>query len=455
MTSSNEKIGILIFEKSTAIKKQVQRVTSNNIEKIDSCRELNTFISRAEKNNYNLILITSERIRQNKISTIRAIRTVLTKNPTNQIIILSEQNDMMITMESLKAGSYQYAMLPVPDNELILLLNTALETKPSVIKENTSHKYQDRLLEIIGASKEMQLVYEQIKQAADSTIPVLILGETGTGKDLVALTIHRLSALHDNPYLPVNLGALPSELIASELFGHEQGAFTGASNQHTGVFEQGKDGTVFLDEIDSIDEKVQISLLRLLENSKFKRLGGKKLVTTNSRLIAASNEDLEELVSKGSFRSDLFYRLDVFRITLPALREKKSDIAIIANELIIKYSRKYKKKISSISAEALEALMNSNWPGNVRELKNVIQRAVLVSKSKILKLEDLPERFHKGMDKDTFIKIPLGSKLSEVEKEIIIQTLALCQNNKKETAERLGISRRALYNKLSRFNLLV
>ena len=364
MTGPKEQIRLLIFEKSTSIKKQVKRVLSEKIEHLESCKDLSVFQRKIEKTNYNLILITTERLRQNKISTLKAIRDLLSKNPTNQVIILAEKSDITIAMESIKAGSYQYAVLPVPDDELTLLLNTALETKPSVIEEYRKPKQQDRLLEIIGSSNSMQIVYEQIKQAASSHIPVLILGETGTGKDLVAQTIHRLSKLHENPYLPVNLGALPSELIASELFGHEQGSFTGALNQHTGVFEQAKEGTVFLDEIDSIDEKVQVSLLRLLENNKFKRLGGRKLVTTNSRLIAASNENLEELVDKGSFRSDLYYRLDVFRITLPALRDRKSDIAIIANELILKYSRMYKKRITAISNEALESLMNSNWPGN-------------------------------------------------------------------------------------------
>jgi DNA-binding NtrC family response regulator len=453
MSSNGKHIRILIFEKSSSIKKQVLSVFSNDVELIENCREVNSFLSKSQKNSYNIILITSERIRQNKLSSLNAIRTVLSNNPASQIIVLSEQEDMILAMESLKAGSYQYAILPVPDNELRLLLNTALETKPSVIKESGSNKYQDRLLEIIGASPEMQTVYEQIKQAAGSQIPVLILGETGTGKDLVAQTIHRLSNLHDNPYLPVNLGALPTELIASELFGHEQGAFTGALNQHTGVFEQGKNGTVFLDEIDSIDEKVQVSLLRLLENNKFKRLGGKTYVTSNSRLIAASNENLEELVNKGSFRSDLFYRLDVFRITVPTLKERRTDIPIITNELILKYSRKYKKRINTISSDALDSLINSNWPGNVRELKNVIQRAVLVSKSEVLELDDLPERFKKAAEVEKVIQIPIGIKLSEVEKEIIIRTLALCRNNKKETADILGISRRALYNKLKRFNI--
>ncbi|MBL1213328.1 MAG: sigma-54-dependent Fis family transcriptional regulator [Ignavibacteriae bacterium] len=453
MANSKEQLRLLIFEKSTTIKKQVKRILSEKIEHLENCKELNVFQRKVEKTNYNLILITTERLLQNKIGTLKAIRTLLSKNPTNQIIILADKSDITIAMESIKAGSYQYAILPVPDDELILLLNTALETKPSVIEEYTQPKHQDRLLEIIGSSQNMQVVYEQIKQAAGSHIPVLILGETGTGKDLVAQTIHRLSKQHENPYLPVNLGALPSELIASELFGHEQGAFTGALNQHVGVFEQAKEGTVFLDEIDSIDEKVQISLLRLLENSKFKRLGGRKLVTTNSRLIAASNENLEALVDKGSFRSDLYYRLDVFRITLPSLRDRKSDIAIIANELILKYSKMYKKRISTISNEALESLINYNWAGNVRELKNVIQRAVLVCKTDILELNDLPDRFRLGNDKSDTIKVPLGTKLSEAEREIVLQTLSLCGNNKKETAEKLGISRRALYNKLKRFGI--
>jgi transcriptional regulator with PAS, ATPase and Fis domain len=282
----------------------------------------------------------------------------------------------------------------------------------------------------------------------------LLVGETGTGKDLAALTIHRQSEREHLPYLPVNLGSLPRELVASELFGHERGSFTGASKQHLGVFERGSTGTVFLDEIDAIDEKVQISLLRLLEQKKFTRLGGKKMIRTDARVIVASNEDLEELVRKGNFREDLYFRLDIFRITMPPLRDRIEDIPVLTEKFLAVFNRAYQKNIQDIEPECLSQLQDWEWPGNVRELKNVLQRAVLLSEGKKLLMQHLPVRFQKVKEMPHTISLNIGTPLNEMEKEIIKKTLVLAQDNRTQAARLLGITRRALYNKLKKHGLM-
>jgi len=306
---------------------------------------------------------------------------------------------------------------------------------------------------MIGQSRAMQEVYRRIEQAAMTDIPVLLLGETGTGKDMAACAIHAMSDRAAGAYIPVNLGALPRELIASELFGHEKGAFTGAAGMHQGKFEQARGGDVFLDEIDTIDESIQVALLRLIENKTFQRIGGTRFHTTDARVLVASNQDLEQAVREGKFRKDLYYRLDVFRIELPPLRERGEDIDVLVKAFLRQYAGAFHKKIVGVSREFLDLLHEYEWPGNVRELKNVIQRAVLVCSGRVLGPEHLPGRFVETKERPERMTLEVGMSLAEMEREMIHRTLEVTGNNRKRTAQMLGISRHALYNKLARYGL--
>jgi two-component system NtrC family response regulator len=301
----------------------------------------------------------------------------------------------------------------------------------------------------------MQKVYEQIRQAASTDVPVLILGETGTGKELIARAVHLESDQRGGPYIPVNLGAIPTELVGSELFGHERGAFTGAVERNKGRFEQAEGGTLFLDEIGTIDEKMQVSLLRIIEQKEFCRLGSARAVPANVRLVAASNEDLSALARQGKFREDLYYRLDVFRISVPALRERRGDVALLIQTFLRRYGEAFGKRVAGISSECMAILESYGWPGNVRELKNVIQRAVLVCTGETLLPQDLPPRFLNGknLTRETETVFEVGTTLDRVEREMIVRTLEAAGNNRTRAAELLGISRRALYNKLQKHNL--
>lgn len=312
---------------------------------------------------------------------------------------------------------------------------------------------------IIAISLPMRTVIQRITEAASADIPVLITGETGTGKDMVAAAIHKRSNRKDKAYIPVNTGAMARELIASELFGHEKGAYTGASETRRGFFEQADGGTIFLDEISTMDEKTQVSLLRILEEKTFRRVGGEKDIQVDVRVIAATNENLEEAVKERRFREDLYYRLDVFRINLPPLRARPGAVTLLTDHFVSYFDSLYKKNVRMVSPETYRCLRRYPWPGNVRELKNVIQRAVLMAKGEELTPELIPARIREAAglstnaDPQTF-PIHVGMTLQVVEKEFIAMTLASTGGNKKEAAAILGISRRALYNKLKRYGLL-
>jgi transcriptional regulator with PAS, ATPase and Fis domain len=311
---------------------------------------------------------------------------------------------------------------------------------------------------IIAASLPMQAVVEGILNAAAVDVPVLITGETGTGKDLIAAAIHKRSRRKDKPYVVVNTGAMAPELVASEIFGHERGAYTGAQETRAGIFEQADGGTVFLDEVSTMDAKMQISLLRVLEEKKFRRVGGFKSISSDVRVIAAANEELEQAVAEGRFRNDLFYRLNVFHIAVPPLRERPGAVTLLTNYFLAQFAQAYGKSIDQVARETYRCFRRYSWPGNVRELKNVIHTAVVKTEGRDLTPDVIPQRIRDRLIKDhsngdSSCCFAVGVTLGAVEKELIRATLSSVNGNKKLAASILGISRRALYNKIIRHGL--
>ena len=311
---------------------------------------------------------------------------------------------------------------------------------------------------MITVGLPMRAVVRRALEAASVDVPVLITGETGTGKDLLASGIHRRSQRKDKPFVAINTGAMAPELIASEIFGHERGAYTGAQDCRPGMFEQAQGGTVFLDEIATMDSKTQISLLRVLEEKTFRRVGGTKTISADVRIIAAANEDLEKSVAEKRFREDLFYRLNVFHIAVPALRDRPGAVTVLTDHFVAAFAKLYEKEIDKVSPETYRLLRHYPWPGNVRELKNVIQTAVLMADSKEVTPELVPQRIknlsaYNGHSGEDLSSISVGLTLGTVEKQLIQLTLASVNGNKKQAASVLGISRRALYNKMYRHHL--
>ena len=311
---------------------------------------------------------------------------------------------------------------------------------------------------IIAISLPMRALIRRTLEAAAVDISVLITGETGTGKDLIAAAINKRSQRNSRPYIVVNTGAMAPELIASEIFGHEKGAYTGAQEARPGIFEQANGGTVFLDEIATMDERTQVSLLRVVEEKTVRRVGGLKNIGVDVRIIAATNEDLERKVAAKRFREDLFYRLNVFPIAVPPLRERPGAVTILTDHFVSIFASVYDKDIKRVLPETYRLLRRYSWPGNVRELKNVIQTAVLMVEATELTPDLIPQRIrdasvHGNNRDDLTCSFSVGVTLDAVEKELIRLTLAAVNGNKKQTASILGISRRALYNKIRRFRL--
>ena len=350
---------------------------------------------------------------------------------------------------------------PSSDEEFLSAIENNLPIATCGAPRNGTHDEVGVPIEFEGmitVGLAMRPVIRRIIDAAAVDIPVLITGETGTGKDLIAAAIHRQSTRKTRPYVPVNMGAMAPELIASEIFGHERGAFTGAQDSRPGMFEQAHGGTVFLDEIATMDEKTQVSLLRVLEEKTVRRVGSARNISVDVRVIAASNEDLEKRVANKRFREDLFYRLNVFHITVPPLRDRPGAVTVLTDHFLSQYAAIYRKEVERVSHETYRLLRHYPWPGNVRELKNVIQAAVLMVDGKELTPEFLPERIRESTSSaesgsDDLCSIRVGATLDSVEKELIRMTLTHVGGNKKLAASILGISRRALYNKLKRHHL--
>jgi Nif-specific regulatory protein len=314
-------------------------------------------------------------------------------------------------------------------------------------------KKQYRMKNIIGNSNKMREVYQMISQVAASNATVLIRGESGTGKELVANSIHYNSLRAKNPFVKVNCAALPANLIESELFGHERGAFTGALNQKTGKFELANKGTLFLDEIGSIEPEVQAKLLRVLQEKELERVGGNKVIKVDVRIVAATNRNLENAVIEGFFRNDLYYRLNVFPIYLPPLRERRTDVLVLADYFLEKYAKENNKKILRFSTPAIDMLMAYHWPGNVRELENCIERAVLLCEDQVIHGYHLPPTLQTGQVSNTLPTVSLEKAVSQLEREMIIDALKHTRGNVSKAAETLNTTVRIFSYKAGKYDI--
>ncbi|GJQ32303.1 MAG: sigma-54-dependent Fis family transcriptional regulator [Ignavibacteriaceae bacterium] len=370
-------------------------------------------------------------------------------DPHATVIMITAFASVSTAIQALKEGAYDYVTKPVDPDELTHLIHKALKDK-ELLRENIKLRERiDDLIKpdnLIGESPQMRKIYELINTVANADTTVLINGESGTGKELVAKAIHINSPRKYFPMITVNCGALPETLLESELFGHERGAFTGAQYKRKGKFEIADNGTIFLDEIGLVSPKTQIDLLRVIETKHFTRVGGNDLIPSNFRVICATNEPLEQLVKEGRFREDLFYRLNVFSITIPPLRERRDDIPLLAEHFLKKFSEGMNRSIRGISKDAMEFLMNYDWPGNVRELENAIERAVVIRRSGDIKAEDLPFNIHVHKNDEE-------ENLEAIEKKHIIKMLEKYSYNISKVAKVLGIDRVTLYNKMSKYNI--
>ncbi|MDR0909748.1 MAG: sigma-54 dependent transcriptional regulator [Spirochaetaceae bacterium] len=377
------------------------------------------------------------------------LRRISSETPGVPVIVLTGHGTVENAVEAMRDGAYDFLTKPLNIDHLNLIVKRALENRQMVLRQRELEEKiakKNQFNEMIGNSAPMCRIFDTISRVAPSKASVLITGESGVGKELVADSIHALSPRKDAPIIKVHCAALAASLLESELFGHEKGAFTGAIARRRGCFERANGGTLFLDEIGEIEQNVQIKLLRVLQEKKFERVGGEETIETDVRIIAATNRDLKEEISKGNFREDLFFRLNVVNIFVPPLKERKEDIPLMVASFIKTLSEENGKQIEGIDDKARAILYNYDWPGNVRELRNCIESAVVMARTKIITADDLPPTLLQSSSQNT-IAIPFGISMEDAQKIIINETIAWCKGNKSKAADSLGIGRKTLHRK--------
>ena len=394
-------------------------------------------------------------LRMDGISGEEVVKRVTTETPGIPVIVLTGHGSIDAAVDAMKSGAYDFLTKPLNLDQLNLIVKRALENRElslqhKLLKEEVeSSAYLEQM---IGRSSEMQKVFSMIKKVAPAKASVLITGESGVGKELVANAIHNLSGRKDKAFIKVHCAALSESLLESELFGHEKGAYTGADSMQKGRFELAHGGTIFLDEIGEINQNVQIKILRVLQEKTFERVGGEKSISVDVRIVAATNKNLEEEVKSGRFREDLYYRLNVVHLKVPSLKERKDDLPLLIDSFIKKFSTENEKEIIGIDSKAKAALLKYDWPGNIRQLQNCIESSVVMSNGKQIKLEDLPLSVSEYTGQEA-ISIPMGISLEDAEKIIIMQNLSANKGNKSKTADILGIGRKTLHRKLNEYGL--
>jgi len=367
-------------------------------------------------------------------------------------------------VKAMKLGAFDYLTKPINFEELKITLTKAIEYRRLrreniLLRQQLKAKY--RFENLIGDSEPMQTVFRLIEKIARTDSTVLIMGESGTGKELVARAIHFNSERHDNPLIPVNCGAIPEDLLESELFGHEKGAFTGALRTRIGRFEMANGGTIFLDEVGDMSPALQTKILRVLQEQEFERIGGLKTIKVNVRILAATHRDLEKEINRGRFREDLYYRLNVIPIDLPPLRERRSDIPILVDHFLKKFNEEKMQDVPGITEEALKILINYHWPGNVRELENMNERLVILKGKGMIDVQDLPDKVKEFSPQDIFRNISLpdsgidfNTAINQFEKELILQALNKTNWVKNKAAKLLHMNRTTLVEKMKKKNIM-
>jgi two-component system response regulator HydG len=410
-------------------------------------------IDEVHKRSFDLILMD---IRMLKVSGIEALEEVKIINPAIPVIIMTAYASVETAVDALKKGAYDYLTKPLDFDELKIAINRAtehnrLKKENEYLKERLGQEFDSQ--NMIGRSPLMVKLLETVAQVAATEATVLITGKSGTGKEMIANAIHYNSQRKDAPFIKINCAALTESLLESELFGHEKGAFTGADKKREGKFQQADGGSIFLDEVSEMSAAMQVKLLRVLQEREITRVGGAEVIAVNVRVIAASNKDLQKEMEQKRFREDLFYRLNVVALHVPALKDRREDIPLLAQHFLQMFATKNKKNIKGFTPQSMEKLVKYSWPGNVRELMNAVERAVVLSRSEYLDADELALLMADGPNASDIdqLAVPENMPLDEVEKRSILEAINSCSGNKSEAARRLGITRKTLRKKLDKY----
>jgi DNA-binding NtrC family response regulator len=442
-----EETGILIVDDEASVRDSLYQWFKADGYRVDTAEDAASALKKLQENPWDIILLDIKMPGMDGIELQSRIKQIDKDIVT---IIITAYAAVDTAIQALKDGAFDYVTKPVDPDDLSRLIRNAIE-KRRLVTENIQLRQQIEDLslpdEVVGESPIMKRVMEMVNTVAKTDSTVMILGESGTGKELIARAIHSRSSRRYFPIITINCGAYPEGLLESELFGHEKGAFTGAMYRRKGKLEMADKGTLFLDEIGNISEKMQMDLLRVIETKNFTRLGGDKAIDVDFRVISATNKDLEKAIKEGSFREDLYYRLNVFSILLPPLRERRTDIPLIAKYFLSKYAQSMNKNVVNFSPQAMEMFVGYDWPGNIREVRNVVERAMVVAQGSQIQVEDISFPFPSPAAPSG------GASLEEVERDQILKILNQTKGNIAQAAEILKISRLTIYNKIEKYHL--
>jgi len=458
---------ILVVDDEENIREGLKTVLETEGYSVDTVKDGNEAIDKINTDVFDLVILD---LKMPNLDGYEFLNIVSKTDPYLPIIILTGHGSLQEAVELTKRGAFDYFLKPPDIDRLLSSIVKALELRKQLLEKGKEKATQpfEALDNIIGESEEIKSIKTIVRKVASTDATVLITGESGTGKELIANAIHSLSNRRKGPFIKVNCGSIPETLLEAELFGHEKGAFTGAINRRKGRFELAHKGTIFLDEIGEISPKLQVALLRVLQDKEFQRVGGEETIKVDVRIITATNKNLEEEVKKGNFREDLFYRINIISIHVPPLRQRKTDIPILANFFLKKYTETHNKNIEGISEELMNLLLEYSWPGNVRELQNFMESSVIMCSENILTVSsippnyqtkllqpkvNLPQTHNKELDNEKVIYIKLGATLKETEKKVIEKTLEAAEHNKSKAARILGITRKTLIMKMREYGI--
>lgn len=462
---NNQHIHVLVVDDEPLIRRSLTEFLTMEGYAASSAANGKDALNLLKKFKADIILSDIQMPDMNGMALLKELKTLKFNAP---VILMTGYGTIDNAVSAIQMGAYDYITKPIIDNEIKILLERLVKEK-NILEENLrlkkelSGSLRDCFHEIVGADQKMRKIYALIEAISNTRATVLIHGESGTGKRLIAHAIHKCNECQRNkPFIEVSCGALTETLLESELFGHVKGSFTGAIKDKPGRFELADGGTIFLDEIDAFSPALQVKLLRVLQEGEFERVGDNHTIKVDVRVITATNQKLEDLITQNKFRKDLYYRLNIIAIEIPPLREKKGDIPLLVAELIKRHAKQNGKSITGVSDEAMAILMNCDWPGNIRELENVIERAIILCKHNVITPEDFPDALNKktkssfdiSQNSGSLTNYKLKKALQEPERDLLVKALESMNWNRNETAKTLGINRTTLYKKMLRFGLL-